>query len=308
MAQLRILFVGAIDFSRHCLEEVLDIGGDVVGVITLTPEKAGYHSDYVDLSVLAYKKGLQVVRVDDINSTENYNRVRALHPDVIFVCGWSQLISKRILDIPPLGCIGTHPALLPKNRGRHPLIWALVEGLKQSGLTFFFLDDGVDSGDILWQKSFDILLHDDVTSLYEKIKQLASEGIRKIVPMLQNGTVQGIPQDHSLATYWRRRHQQDGVIDWSAAAMTIYNLIRALTHPYVGAHTYVGDQTVRVWQADLPDTEVTNEAQDMAFGTVFAVEQGRLKVRVADGYLTISAYETSDGGKIAVQTILGEAI
>lgn len=305
---MRIAFIGTVDFSYHCLQEVIDAGGEVVGVITLSKERAAFNSDFADLTELARDNNIPVSQVENINSSESYDTIKSYSPDVIFVFGWSQLISKPILDITPLGCIGTHPALLPRNRGRHPLIWALVEGLEQSGLTFFYLDEGADSGDILWQKPFDISLVDNAASVYEKIKILASEGIRDFLPKLASGTVQRQPQDHSLATYWRKRGEKDGEIDWSAGTTTTYNLIRALTHPYVGAHTYCGNQIVKVWQASLPDADLPEQVHAMASGTVFDVGDDCLKVRTSDGYLTIFTYETADGSVIEAETILGETV
>jgi len=291
---MRIVFIGAVEFSRHCLKEVLKNGGNVVAVLTLPEEKAGFHSDYVDLSDVAVQHGIPVYKVHKkINAPENVELIRSLRPDVIFVFGWSQLISKEILDIPPLGCIGSHPALLPRNRGRHPLIWALVEGLEESGLTFFYIDEGTDSGDILWQKSFPITLEDDARSLYEKIKVLASEAIREFLPQLEQGTAPRIPQDHSKATYWRKRTEKDGEIDWAMPTMRIYNLIRALTRPYVGAHTYLASNKVTIWRSALPTHPPTDSILETSPGTIFAETDEGLAVRTGDGYINVLEWEIS---------------
>lgn len=290
---MRIVFVGAVEFSRHCLEEVLRNGGHVVAVLTLPEDKGRkVHSDYADLSDVATEHGVPVYRLrTKIGAPENVELIRSLRPDIIFIFGWSQLVPKEVLDIPPLGCIGTHPALLPRNRGRHPLIWALVEGLQESGLTFFYIDEGTDSGDILWQKSFTITLEDDARSLYEKIKALASEAIREFLPQLERGIASKIPQDHSQATYWRKRTQEDGEIDWSAPTLKCYNLIRALARPYLGAHTYFGDGKVIIWRARLPEAALPADAEYLEPGTVLVSEDGAFNVRTGDGYLTVLVYE-----------------
>lgn len=302
---MRIIFVGTVDFSRHCLQQVLECGGNVVAVFTLAKEDASFHSDYVDLSDVASRHGAPVYRIKNINEPKSLELISSLQPDVIFVFGWSKLIAKQVLEIPSKGCIGTHPALLPKNRGRHPIIWALVEGLRESGLTFFYMDEGADSGDILWQKSLQIFLEDDAGSLYEKIKALASEAIREFLPRLEQGTAPRIPQDHSRATYWRKRTEKDGEIDWSEPAMKIYNLIRGLTHPYVGAHTYSPGRTVKIWRAMLPKEPLPPEAQDLKAGSVFASTGPAFDVRTIDGYLTVLDYEVAGGGLIEVGIKLG---
>jgi methionyl-tRNA formyltransferase len=302
---MRIVFVGAVEFSRHCLEETLKNGGNVVAVITIAKEKAKLHSDYTDLSSTAQKYHLPVYRVKNINDPEGIELIRSLKPDVIFVFGWSQLISKPILGIPSVGCIGTHPALLPRNRGRHPIIWALREGLQESGLTFFYLDEGSDSGDLLWQKSFSISLDDDAGTLYEKIKLLATEAIREFLPQLERGTAPRIPQDHSQATYWRKRTEKDGEINWASPAMDIYNLIRALARPYVGAHTFLVGGKVVIWRARFPEKPLPASACNADPGTVFGQSDGRFDVRCRDGYLTIVEYESVEGAVLEVGSRLG---
>ncbi len=302
---MRILYVGAIDFSRHCLQEVLKAGGDVVAILTLPKEKAGSHSDYADPSTVAAQHGITVHRIGNINAPQNVDLIWALAPDVIFVFGWSQIISKEVLDIPTLGCVGTHPALLPRNRGRHPLVWALIEGLEESGLTFFYLDEGADSGDILWQKPFPITLEDDAGSLHEKIKSLASEAIPVFLTQLERGTAPRIPQDHNRATYWRKRGEEDGEIDWKAPTIKTYNLVRALTHPYVGAHTYEEGRRVKIWGGSLPRGPLPPHASTLEPGTVFLSAYGRLDIRTGDGYLTVGDYRLEGGGTIAEGTRLG---
>ena len=233
--------------------------------------------------------------------------IRSIAPDVIFVFGFSQLISPEILSIPSLGCIGTHPALLPKNRGRHPLIWALVEGLTQSGLTFFYLDEGADSGDILWQEPFTIELGDDALTLYQKIRSLASKGIAEFLPKLMNNTAPRIPQDASQATYWRKRTAQDGQIHWDQPSMTIYNLIRALTRPYPGSHTFIGAEKVIIWKAVPPTSQASDAPTTEPPGMVAEVTDDRLRVRTGDGYLTILDYQLTNGTEIVAGGQFGSA-
>ena len=291
---MRIVFVGTVEFSQHCLKEVLKNGGNVVAVYTLRKSNAGFHSDYTDLSNVAIRYQIPHYEVENINDSTVMTQLRSLAPDVIFVFGWSQLISKEILDIPPLGCVGSHPALLPKNRGRHPLIWALIEGLKESGLTFFYLDVGVDSGDILWQRSFPIIDQDDASSLYEKIKILASEAIREFLPQLEKGTAPRIPQDQSLATYWPKRTESDGEINWSMPTQKIYNLVRALAKPYPGAHTYIHNEKMLIQKAEIQTLSLPSAAFNLKPGMIFDSNGSQFNVRTQDGSLTILEYKLPD--------------
>lgn len=296
---MRILFVGAVEFSKHCLKEVLKNGGNVIAIITLDEKYARFNSDYIDLSDVAQEHNIPIYKIDKINKPTNVELIKSLKPDIIFVFGFSQIISKEILDVPPMGCIGTHPTLLPKNRGRHPLIWALVYGLKKSGLTFFYIDEGADSGDILAQKEFEITLEDDASTLYEKMKQLASEIIAENLPLLEDGTAKRIPQDHSKANYWRKRGEKDGEINWTKPTMEIYNLVRALTHPYVGAHTYLNQQKMIVWKARLPEVSKVFELDNFQNGEVFFIDDDdRYYVKTGDGYINVLDYEVLDSERI----------
>jgi len=291
--------VGAVEFSQHCLQTIIDNDGDVVAVFTIEKEKSAMHSDYADISGLAADRGVPVHAAGDMNRPENIEIIKSYAPDIIFVFGWSRLISQEILDIPPMGCIGVHPALLPKNRGRHPIVWALVEGLAESGLTFFYLEDTADSGDIIWQKAFPISLEDDARTVYEKIKTLGKQAIEEFLPQLQQKIAPRIIQDDASATYWRKRTQKDGEIQWDASAMTTYNLVRGLTHPYVGAHTYVDGQEIKVWKARLSQSPYAAQTSDSAPGTVLGVSEDGFEVATGNGSLMVCDYEPA--GSVTIQ-------
>lgn len=284
---MRIAFIGAVDFSRHCLEELIRLGADICTVVTPSAASARFNSDYVDLGSVAAASSIPVCYVDTINAPETIAALRDLAPDVLFVFGFSQMIGSEILAIPPRGAIGTHPALLPRHRGRHPLIWALIEELPETGLTFFYLDEGPDSGDILWQRAFPIEPEDDAGSLYAKVKAAAVDGIREWLPHLEAGTAPRIPQDPSLATYWRKRSPRDGEIDWTGPARRAHNLVRALTRPYPGAQTASGSDTLTVWRTELGDAA----PGPVRPGLVVAGSGKGLTVLAADRALTLVEWE-----------------
>lgn len=273
---MRIAFLGAVEFSRHCLAEVIRQGGEVVAVFTLDPAKQSRHSDYADLAPLARSHGIPVHLVTNINDPAALAAMREARPDIIFVFGWSQLIGPELRSIAP--CLGTHPAMLPRNRGRHPIVWTLVYGLTEGGLTFFYLDDGADSGDIVWQRPFPVSIDDDAGTLLKKIEVLASDAISEFLPQLAAGTAPRVVQDHSLANYWRKRGEADGEIHWDRPAAEIHNLIRALTRPYPGAHTFLDGERVIVWKA-RPSAELVKAAP------------GAIQAQTADGWIVA----TGDG-------------
>ncbi|MBT3603208.1 MAG: methionyl-tRNA formyltransferase [Candidatus Latescibacteria bacterium] len=297
---MRIVFIGAVEFSAHCLQEILKNQGHVVSIFTLADSRTHLHADFANLSEIAETNNLPIHYVRNINHPRNIKRIQAFNPDIIFVFGWSQLISQDIINIPPQGCIGTHPALLPKNGGRHPIVWALVEGLQETGLTFFYLDEDTDSGDILWQKAIPITLEDDAATLYQKIQKCASAGITDFLPLLEQHQAVRTPQDHSKATYWRKRTKKDGEIDWTTNTLTAYNLIRALTHPYIGAHTYHQNAEVKIWKAQLINKSQYSPPQRSPGQIIDISAKGHLIVKTTDHALEVSAYEHSKGVPILI--------
>ena len=159
---MRIVYVGSVIFSAKALEKLISIEAEIVGVVT--KNESTFNSDFFDLSSISKVNEIPYHYTSNINSAETVNWIRQFNPDIIFCFGWSNLIKKEVLEISPLGVIGFHPTLLPYNKGRHPLIWAKVLGLQKSGTTFFFMDEGADTGDILSQEVFEIDFEDDAGS------------------------------------------------------------------------------------------------------------------------------------------------
>jgi len=181
---MRIVFIGTVEFSLKALEKLIELDAGIVGVCT--KEKSSFNTDYADLTKVCKANQIPYKYVDNINSEDSVEWIKKLNPDIIFCFGWSSLIKKELLELPKMGIVGYHPANLPKNRGRHPLIWALALGLKKSASTFFFMKEGVDNGDILSQKDYEILYEDDARTLYEKVTNLALKQIEEFLPKLEN--------------------------------------------------------------------------------------------------------------------------
>lgn len=281
---MRIVFIGTVEFSRRCLVHLLERKAEIVGVIT--KDDTGFNADYADLQSLADEAGVLVLKTGRVNDPATLDWVRERNADVIFCFGWSNLLKKEILEMTRFGVVGFHPAALPANRGRHPLIWALARGLQETATTFFFMDEGADSGDILSQKAMPIGPDDDASSLYEKMALNALEQIDEFLPRLADGTYERQPQDHSRANTWRKRGKADGEIDWRMSADSVVNLIRALTRPYPGAHFVSGDSEVIVWRA----AKVAEAPENLEPGKVIGLEDEGPVVKCGEG--TVQLLET----------------
>lgn len=289
---MKILFIGTVEFSYKALEKLIDLKSEIVGVCT--KEKSNFNSDFVDLTPLCNQNNIPFKFVEDINSTENLNWIRGLKPDIIFCFGWSNLIKKELLKLTKMGVIGYHPAKLPQNRGRHPLVWALVLGLKKSASTFFFMQEGADDGDILSQEEFEILYEDDAKSLYNKVSNIALEQITQFLPKLQNNSFQKIKQNHTLANTWRKRGKFDGRIDFKMTSNAIYNLVRALTKPYVGAHIEYKGKDISIWRVE----EVKFNKNNIEFGKILENDGKTITVKTYDNAIKIIEHSFEELPKV----------
>jgi methionyl-tRNA formyltransferase len=273
---MKIAFIGAVEFSRRALELLIEMNQDVVGVCTL--KDSAFNADHYDLGVICQENGISWAYTPNINSEESIKWLEDKKPEVIFCFGWSKLLGKRLLNLAPLGVVGFHPAALPSNRGRHPIIWALVLGLKETASTFFFMDEGADSGDILSQEKIEISDDDDATMLYEKVTICALEQIKTFVFQLESRSFPRVAQDNRQANTWRKRCEADGQIDWRMSACSIHNLVRGLAKPYVGAHFIYQEQKIKVWKTEV----VNNVSINIEPGKIITTKQGKAVVKCGE--------------------------
>ena len=290
--KMKILFIGAVEFSYKSLEKLIDLNAEIVGVCT--KKVSNFNSDFADLTPLCNKVNIPLRYVDDVNSIESIEWIKGLKPDIIFCFGWSSLIKKDLLNLPQMGIVGYHPALLPKNRGRHPIIWALALGLKASGSTFFFMTEGADDGDILSQEEVEIFYEDDARSLYDKVLATALKQIEYFLPKLQNNSFQSFKQNNSLANTWRKRGKLDGKIDFRMTSGAIYNLVRALTKPYIGAHIEYNGKDVSVWKVK----EVDFNRENIEHGKVLENDGRTIIVKTYDKAIKIIEHDFVELPKI----------
>lgn len=296
---MRILYIGSVIFSAKALEKLILIKAEVVGVIT--KDKSAFNSDFSDLSSIAQENEIPFHYTSDINSSETVNWIKQLKPDVVFCFGWSNLIKKEILEISRLGVIGYHPTLLPYNKGRHPLIWAKALGLEKSGSTFFFMDEGADTGDILSQKEFVINFEDDANTVYERLIDTALLQIEEFHDQLKSNTYPRIKQDKTAGNSWRKRGKKDGLIDFRMNSETICNLVRALTKPYVGAHLEYNNTDIKIWEVEPVKYEEAKK--NIEPGKVLSILENKIEVKTADSAILLISHEFEELPQIGTYII-----
>lgn len=291
---MRIVFIGSVEFSKRALIKLIDLKVNVVALCTI--KKNRLNSDYVDLRPICKKNKIPFIIVEDINSTESQNWIKSFHPDIIFCFGWSKLLKKNILKSSKMGVIGFHPTKLPENRGRHPLIWSLVLGIKNTASTFFFMNERADEGNILSQKTLKILNSDNAQSLYDKISKVALSQIEDFIPKLQNQTFSVIKQKKNSGNIWRKRSKVDGLIDFRMTSNAIYNLVRALSKPYPGAHIVYNGKEVIIWKV----RKINFKKINIECGKILKISDNKILVKTYDGAIEILEHEFKK------QPIIGE--
>jgi methionyl-tRNA formyltransferase len=267
---LRIVFFGASDLGYQCCERLLEMGEDVVGIFTIPQEfRISYSSTpvrnvtYRSFHELGERFGVPVVEVTGRMGDEMYlDALRAWQPEFGLVIGWYYMVPRRMREIFPLGVAGIHASLLPRYRGGAPLVWAIIRGETRTGVSLFYFDDGVDTGDLIAQKAFEIAPDDTIRTVYEKATSASLEVVEEFVPLVRAGTAPRIQQNEGDATVFPQRKPEDGLIDWSRSAEEIRDFIRAQTRPYPGAFTYIEGKKVTIWDADVlePPPPGTDEA------------------------------------------------
>ena len=282
---MRIVFVGAVEFSLRLLEKLLDMQVMPIGVVSAKDRNR--YSDFADLGPLAREFGIPHLSVDDLNSEVATAWMASLEPDFIFCFGWSQILRRQVLDIPRRGVMGYHPTKLPQNRGRHPIIWTIALGLTETASTFFMMDEGVDSGPIVSQQLVAVSDSEDAASLYRKLVGVARRQLEATLPKLFDANLVLLPQANTSASHWRKRSKEDGKIDWRMSSLAIERLVRALSKPYSGATFEIRGTTFVVWECRR-ELVVPVEAEP---GKVLAITASSVLVKAGSGGIWLEKLE-----------------
>ena len=251
---LKIIFMGTADFGVPVLEKLADSRESKIAIITQPdrPQGRGRKILPTPIKKIALDKGLEVFQPENINDEESIKRIEEFNPNIILVVAYGQILSSHILNIPKIGCINIHGSLLPKYRGAAPINWAIINGEKETGITFMFMKEKVDAGEIIFQEKIDILPDETYGELYYKLSALSTSSLPKLLEKIKSGKIERISQDNKLATFARKMNKEDGKIDWSDKGEKVYNLIRG-TIPFPGAFTYYKGRKLKITRVRFLD-------------------------------------------------------
>ena len=246
--------------------------------------------------------GVPYHMVDTIKEELAYNLISEIKPDLLVVLGWSEILPKRLLDIPSIGTVGTHASLLPHNRGSAPINWTLIRGEKITGNTMMWLNQDVDKGEIIDQIEFPITIYDTCKTLYDQVAVTNMTMLNKLIEDLERGKRPIFPvKNESEETILPRRRPKDGLIEWNQGGRKIYDFIRALTRPYPGAFTFLNGEKWIIWEAALlPISSRNNELKPgEILGNVygFAMSVNGILIGTEEEMLLVTEIEDAQGDR-----------
>jgi methionyl-tRNA formyltransferase len=295
---MRIILFGQAAFAEKTLDKLVGKGEEVIAVFC-PPDVSEGRFDPVKQRAL--QLGIPVYQHKSLKTPEVRDQVTALHADLAILAFVTQIVPPAVFTAPRLGSICFHPSLLPKYRGRSAINWALIKGETKTGLTLFWVDEGIDTGPILLQKEVAVDPDDTTGTLYfNKIFPLGVEAIGEAVDLIKAGNPPRIVQDESQATYDPPCGDAHARIEWSRPAQTVYNLIRGCD-PQPGAHTTWQGRIVRVYESRLQRQEHSSPP-----GQVIAIDQDQVRIAVPGGVIVTKRMK-GEAGKIAAAEFARQA-
>jgi len=266
MKNISVLFMGTPEFCVPILESLID-EYNVVGVVTQPDKEVGRHKElkFSPIKECAIKNGILVIQPEKIK--KEYDEVLKRKPDLIVTCAYGQIIPKEILDYPKYGCINVHASLLPKYRGGAPMQRSIMNGDKKTGVTIMYMDEYMDTGNIISTREVSILDTDNLEDVHDKLSICGKELLLETIPSIIEGTNESIPQNNNIATYAPIIKREDELIDFNKPAEEIYNHIRALS-PYPGAYATLDGKIVKIYSAYVKK-EFYTEKENGEIGKVY---------------------------------------
>ena len=251
---MKILFMGTPEISEICLKKLIDSGKNVVAAVTREdkPRGRGNVMTPTQVKVLAEKNGIPVYTPKTLRDGEFIKLLDEVSPDLIVVVAYGKILPAEVINYPKYGCINLHVSLLPKYRGAAPMQRAIMEGETETGVTVMYMNEGLDTGDIIRTEKFPITETDDFETVHDKSAEIGSDLLIAVIDEIREGKAERVKQDESLATYAAKIEKEDCKIDFSLDAKVIDRRIRGVT-PIPGAFAYLNGKMLKICRERVTD-------------------------------------------------------
>ena len=315
---LNILFMGTPDFAKESLESIYNAGHNILGVVTNPdkPKGRGMKVTFSPVKEFAISKNIKIYQPLKIRKNEEFlEEIKKLNPDLICVVAYGKILPKEILEIPKFGAINVHGSILPKYRGAAPIQWAVINGDKTTGVTTMFMDEGMDTGDILLKEEVEITENETTGELWERLSKIGGKLLVETLKKLEDGTLERIkqPENFSIAPMLSKDMAK---IDWeNLSSKDIKNLVRGL-NPIMGAYTFYKDKKIKLWNVDSIENndflniyenfrEYKDYLKKMEPGTILiSDEKVGLFIKAKDGIISVNEIQGENAKKMNIKDFL----
>lgn len=290
---MRIVYFGTPDFAVTPLKSLIDAGHEVCAVVTREDKARGRSGELTPTPVKeeALKHNIKVIHPVKMKDEGFLDELRGYNADVFVVVAYGRILPKVLLDIPKIGCVNVHASLLPSYRGAAPIQWAVIDGLKETGVTTMMMDEGLDTGDILRQYRCAIDADETGGSLFDKLAAIGGEAIIDTLEALEAGEITPVKQGETDTAYARMLTKEDGDIDFSKSSAEIERLVRGL-NPWPSAYTKLNGKTLKIWKAEISDKDDEHSVSDP------------LCFKTGDGYIYASEVQLEGKKRMDAKTFL----
>lgn len=297
MEKLKIIYMGTPDFSVPALDE-LNKNYNVLAVVTQPDKLVGRKKELKSSPVKEYATTNNIKVFQPFKIKEDYKNILSLNPDIIITCAYGQIIPKEVLSFPKYGCINIHASLLPKLRGGAPIHKAIINGYDKTGVTIMYMDEKMDSGDIIYQEEIKIEENDNAGTLFDKLSILGSKMIINILPKIIDGTNKRIKQNEDEVTYAYNITREEEHISFDKRTIDVYNQIRGL-YPWPVGYSLLENKKVKIYSSKIGNSNKTGEV-----GEIINIYNDSIGIKTKDGEVLITELQFEGKKKISVKDYL----
>ncbi len=290
--------MGTPDFAAGSLKSLIDAGYEITAVVTQPDRPKGRSGQPVFSPVkeVAVAAGIPVLQPVRIKNPEETAKLLEYPADIYVIAAFGQILSKEILDQPRLGCINVHASLLPRYRGASPIQRVILDGEKETGITIMQMNEGLDTGDILYKKSLELAPDETFETLHDRLMNLGGETLLEALPLIEAGKITPAPQDDSLSNYAPLIKKEDGKIDWKKTSSQLDAQVRAF-NPWPGAFTRLDGKVLKIWGAQPVEGKGNP-------GEVIALDKKSFTVACSEGALRIVSLQPEGKKKMDTASFL----
>lgn len=289
--------MGTPDFSVNVLKGLID-NYNVSLVVSQPDKEVGRKRILTETPVKSLAKEYNIEVFQPINIKNDYQKIVEMKPDIIITCAYGQIIPKELLELPKYGCINVHASLLPKLRGGAPIHKAIINGYDKTGVTIMYMEEKMDSGDIISQVETKIEDIDTLETLHDRLSILGRDLLLETIPNIINGNIKRIKQNQDEVTYaWNIKREEEH-IDFTKTSREVFNLIRGL-NPIPGAYTTIDDKIFKIYSSYIKETNNNSEP-----GTIIEVSKDGIGIKTKDSEIVITEIRPDGRNKMKTHEYL----